>query len=73
MTDYTSNIPERRYVRAPKGEFNVYFAIIFAFALLVGVIEWIGGWVVHAHGPEIGPVRVALTQARIITPLIFSA
>lgn len=73
MTDYTSNGPGRRHVRVPKAEFYAYFAMIFAVALPFGLIEWARASVRDGRLSATGPVQFAMTQARIITPTIFSA
>lgn len=74
MTDQASQMapPQARPRRAPKAEFTVYFTIIFLATLPLATLTWAlqalrSGW------PEKGPVARAWSQARIITPMIFSA
>jgi hypothetical protein len=72
MTDYTSNTPVTRH-KSPRTEFMIYFAIIFLAALPLAVLTWALGALRSGRIPEKGPVARAWTQARIITPMIFSA
>ncbi|MBK5933451.1 PufQ cytochrome subunit [Rhodovulum imhoffii] len=70
MTDQTSDV---RAHRAPKAEFTVYFAIIFIAALPLAVIAWLLAGLKQGDLTIKGPVSRAWSQARIITPMIFSA
>ncbi len=72
MSDVTSNSPTARK-DATKAEFKVYFAIIFAAALPFGVIAWITHPLHRRGEPNKGPVARAWSQARTVTPMIFSA
>ncbi len=75
MTDMTSQgafaAPERK--SGLKTEFAIYFAIIFAATVPLACLTW--GLTLLRSGrlPERGPVARAWSQARIITPMIFSA
>ncbi len=81
MTDMTSDIveaaveaphtaPSKKAVRA---EFMVYFAIIFVATLPLATLTWALSAIRSRSFTEKGPMARAWTQARIITPMIFSA
>lgn len=77
MTDFTSSGAGGPVIRqrhaAPRGEYYAYFAIIFLATLPLALLTWA---LTAARGlalPEKGPLARAWTQARIITPRIFSA
>ena len=73
MADYTVNAPRHhpRAARADGLEFKFYFALIFALALLVGLLTW--SWRIATTGrlPRLGPVGRAMSDARAITPMLF--
>jgi len=74
MTDLTSNTPESvRSHKPPRTEFMVYFAVIFVATLPLATLTWALRALRSMALPEKGPVARAWTQARIITPMIFSA
>jgi len=77
MTDQTSSGPmlhtDRHAHRSPRTEFCVYFGIIFLATLPLAVLTWVLHAVKQGRIPEKGPVARAWSQARIITPMIFSA
>ena len=74
MTDFTSNTPiERSRTAPPKREYYAYFAIIFLATLPLAFLTWGLSALRQAKLPEKGPIAKAWTQARIITPHIFSA
>jgi len=73
MTDQISDVQEVRAHRPPKAEFTVYFAIIFAAALPLAAIAWLLALVKQGDFNTKGPIARAWSQARIITPMIFSA
>ena len=77
MTDQTGDLvfeTERNATtRRPTTEFAVYFAIIFAATLPLACLTWALHLIKQGGLPEKGPVSRAWTQARIITPMIFSA
>ena len=74
MTDFTTEAPIPRERHAPpRREFYAYFAIIFVAALPLASLTWALGTARRMEFPEKGPFARAWTQARIITPQIFSA
>ncbi len=73
MTDHNINGPMPRVRRQPKAEFYTYFAIIFAAALPVAFLSWALASLRQGTLKTKGPVARAWSQARIITPMIFSA
>lgn len=72
MTDMTSNPPRARSA-PPKREFYAYFAVIFLAAVPLAFLTWALAFGRQMRLPEQGPVARAWSQARIITPMIFSA
>ncbi|RMA42789.1 cytochrome PufQ [Rhodophyticola porphyridii] len=72
MTDYTSDAPVTRH-KPPKTEFMIYFAIIFLAALPLAMLTWALAAIRSGSMTDRGPVARAWSQARIITPMIFSA
>lgn len=73
MTDQTSDVQVARAHRPPKAEFTVYFAIIFLAALPLAAIAWLLALLRQGNLNTKGPISRAWSQARIITPMIFSA
>ena len=74
MTDFTSDAPQVRSRTAPpKREFYAYFAIIFLATLPLAILTWGLGAARRMEWPAKGPIARAWSQARIITPQIFSA
>ncbi|MFY0693093.1 MAG: protein pufQ [Paracoccaceae bacterium] len=74
MSDQTSNGGmEARVHKAPRTEFYVYFAIIFVAALPLAFLAWVLSMLKHGNLSNRGPIARAWSQARIITPMIFSA
>ena len=73
MADVTSNTPVVRSAKPPRTEFGIYFAIIFVAALPLATIAWALAAVRGGAMTNKGPVSRAWSQARIITPMIFSA
>ncbi len=74
MTDFTSDTPVTRGRTAPpKREYYAYFGIIFLAALPLAFLTWGLSAARQFSVPERGPLARAWTQARIITPHIFSA
>lgn len=77
MSDQTSNggftyePPARK--PAPRTEFSVYFAIIFAACLPLACLAWGLSLLKNGSFANKGPVARAWSQASIITPMIFSA
>lgn len=72
MADVTSNTPVAR-PRPPRTEFMIYFAIIFVAALPLALIAWALAMLDRDRRNDKGPLARAWSQARIITPMIFSA
>lgn len=73
MTDHNINGPIPRVRTQPKAEFYTYFAIIFVAALPVACLSWGLASLRQKTIKTKGPIARAWTQARIITPMIFSA
>ena len=73
MSDQTANMPSHRAGRMPKAEFRVYFGLILLLALPFTTLGWIGTLLSGGAWPDKGPVARACAEARVITPLIFSA
>jgi hypothetical protein len=78
MTDQTTNAMltetvERTGSKRPTTEFYVYFAIIFAATLPLATLTWALAALKSRSLTDKGPVARAWSQARIITPMIFSA
>lgn len=82
MTDMTSDLLERtepptalrENVKRKNGvEFTVYFAIIFLATLPLATLTWGLAAIKSRSFTDKGPMARAWTQARIITPMIFSA
>ena len=74
MTDFTTDAPLARSRSAPpRREYLAYFALIFAATLPLACLTWVLQAARTAHWPARGPVARAWSQARIITPMIFSA
>ena len=75
MTDFTTNSApvERTKVAPPKREYYAYFAIIFMAAIPLATLTWALSAARRFEFPEQGPLARAWSQARIITPMIFSA
>lgn len=57
----------------PRREFYAYFAIIFLATLPLATLTWILLAARQMRLPEKGPLKRAWSQARVITPMIFSA
>ena len=83
MTDFTSDtgsmestgggVVERLRHTPPRREYYAYFGLIFLAALPLSFLTWALSALRRLSWPEKGPVSRAWTQARIITPHIFSA
>ena len=74
MTDFTTDAPvTRSRTAAPRREYYAYFGVIFVAALPLAILTWGLSAARQFSLPEKGPVARAWTQARIITPHIFSA
>ncbi|MCL4185981.1 MAG: protein pufQ [Rhodobacteraceae bacterium] len=73
MSDQTSDFHLTRPVRPSRAEFRVYFGLIFLATLPLATLTWALSLLRGGHWPDRGPVARAWSQARIITPMIFSA
>ena len=73
MSDQTSDAPIARPARTSRTEFRVYFAVIFLATLPLAALTWALALLKGGRLPERGPIARAWSQARIITPRIFSA
>ncbi|MEM9966917.1 MAG: cytochrome PufQ [Pseudomonadota bacterium] len=75
MTDMTTDTVQNTRSRSgpPMREYYVYFALIFAATLPLSVLTWMLTAARCMSLPEKGPIKAAWSQARIITPRIFSA
>lgn len=73
MTDFASNPPPRAHSgRRRTAEFNVYFTLIFVFALPFALIGWLRDvWRYRTLNLR-GPLARAWSEADSTTPLIFS-
>ncbi len=75
MSDQTTDIfvaPRRANPAAERREFYAYFAVIFLATLPLTLLTWALTALRHLAWPERGPVARAWSQARVITPMIFS-
>ena len=77
MSDLTTDAPIAETVqarrKANKSEFMVYFAIIFIATLPLATLTWALHAIRTRSVTDRGPIARAWSQARIITPMIFSA
>ena len=73
MTHTGAMAPAERPRDGLRTEFALYFAIIFAATLPLALLTWALTALRSGRMPERGPVARAWSQARIITPMIFSA
>jgi hypothetical protein len=71
MSDLSMNA--RRHHRPPRSEFNVYFGAIFVAALPFATLGWVRDAAMGRALSARNPVGRALSEARRITPIIFSA
>lgn len=72
MSDYTAGDIDLHHVkRVTKTEFRIYFALIFALALVPHILGWLYQLVRHLGMPRRDPVSRAWLDARAITPMIF--
>ena len=81
MSDMTSDMLETGTAPTPREpvrrktniEFSVYFAIIFVATLPLATLTWAMQAIKSRSFTDKGPMARAWSQARIITPMIFSA
>lgn len=77
MTDHTTDFGGFHAARdrrpgAERREFCAYFAVIFLATLPLALLTWALTAARRMELPERGPVARAWSQARVITPMIFS-
>lgn len=73
MSDQTSDLHAARYMPPSRAEFRIYFALIFAATLPLATLAWALALIRGGRLADRGPLARAWSQARIITPMIFSA
>ena len=73
MTDLTSSHITRARNTPHRAEYMTYFTLIFVVTLPVAVLAWTLSVLRGGRFAQNGPIARALTQTRIITPMIFSA
>lgn len=73
MLDAALSKPSIRSHKPPRREFFAYFTIIFVATLPLAFVTWTLSAARQMKLPEKDPVSKAWSQARIITPMIFSA
>ncbi len=71
MSNFTVNGDLQHVQRVPRAEFFVYFALIFALALLPHAIVWTASVIRWGRLPKFGPVARAWKDAQAVTPMIF--
>ena len=73
MSDMTSDVQVGRARKSPSTEYMVYFAVIFVATLPLATLTWALAAMRSRSFTDKGPMARAWSQARIITPMIFSA
>ena len=73
MTDMTSNPPRAAKTKSTQTEFAVYFAVILLATLPLACLSWALASLKSKSFQRKGPFARAWSQARIMTPMIFSA
>lgn len=73
MSDHTADLQTGRAGRMPRAEFRVYFTLILVLAIPFSVLRWAGELARSGRLPPQGPFARAWADARVITPVIFSA
>ncbi|MCC1481472.1 cytochrome PufQ [Roseibaca sp. Y0-43] len=72
MADYTVNTPKAHHQPRNGGwEYSFYFTVVFALALVVGLLTWSWRIVTTGRLPRLGPLGRALADARAIAPIIY--
>jgi hypothetical protein len=71
MSDTSAHGEMHHVNRVPKAEFFVYFAMIFALALLPHVLGWTIQMIRHMALPRLSPWARAWKDAQAVTPMIF--
>ncbi len=77
MSDQTANgmghSMGQKPVRVPRTEFRLYFTVIFILAIPVATLSWVASAARHGKLPHQAPIARAWSDAKAITPQIFSA
>lgn len=73
VDDSTAETPQAPVRRKGQTEFMVYFTIIFLATLPLATLTWAMQAIRSRSFTDKGPMARAWSQARIITPMIFSA
>ena len=77
MTDFTNNPTDMsagsKHHQPSKGEYRVYFTLILLAALPICSVIWTYSLIRHVSLPPKGPLSMAWSEARTITPRIFWA
>ncbi|MFK7743785.1 MAG: cytochrome PufQ [Roseobacter sp.] len=73
IEDEATDAPHTPVKRKGQTEFMFYFAIIFVATLPLATLTWAMQAIKTRSFTDKGPMARAWTQARIITPMIFSA
>ncbi len=77
MSDLTTDAPIAEAVQSRRKtnrtEFMVYFAVIFVATLPLATLTWALHAIRSRSMTDRGPIARAWSQARIITPMIFTA
>lgn len=71
MADISVNAPRHRGARTDRLEYRLYFALIFAFALVNASIALLAALARRRPVPRPGPFARARAEARTIAPQIF--
>ena len=69
----TEHVRQKLRAAPPRREFYAYFAIIFLATLPLATLTWALLAARQLRLPERGPISRAWSQARVITPMIFTA
>ena len=62
----------RQRNRRPGAEYWLYFSVIFVLALPAALVKWLAA-MPRSDAPNPGVLSRAMSEARTITPIIFSA
>lgn len=74
MTDLSNDMSGRaKKVRQSETEYRVYLALIFIAAIPFCAAIWAYRLIRHMAVPAHGPIHMAISEARTITPRIFWA
>jgi len=76
MTDLTNEMSQMTSAKRPRHttmEYRIYLGLIFAAALPFCAAIWAYRLIRQTNAPAQGPIQMALSEARTITPRIFWA